>query len=86
VGADGAGKEGCIEPSQVFVFPPFRPQRPEIAKFEGGISNWALSAVQWAVDEEIIKGRTNMTIEPKGSATRAEAATLFMQFVELFIK
>ena len=50
------------------------------------ISDWALTAVKWAVAEGLIKGRTAMSIAPDGTANRAEAATLFMRYIEDFIK
>ncbi|MBQ3404312.1 MAG: S-layer homology domain-containing protein [Oscillospiraceae bacterium] len=46
------------------------------------ISDWAMEAVQWAVGVGLINGRTESTIVPAGTATRAEAATLFMRFAE----
>jgi hypothetical protein len=50
------------------------------------ISAWARPAVQWAIAEEIIVGRTLKTVVPDGMATRAEAATIIMKFIENFIK
>jgi hypothetical protein len=50
------------------------------------ISGWALTAVKWAVAEGLIKGRTATSIAPDGTANRAEAATLFMRYIEDFIK
>ncbi len=47
-----------------------------------GISTWAESAMQWASAEELINGVTETTLEPNGSATRAQVATIFMRFVE----
>ena len=44
------------------------------------VSAWALSAVQWAVGEGLIQGRTQTALVPGGNATRAEAAALFMRF------
>ena len=47
-----------------------------------GISTWAESAMQWANAEGLINGVTETTLEPNGSATRAQVATIFMRFVE----
>ncbi|MGN1027858.1 MAG: S-layer homology domain-containing protein, partial [Faecousia sp.] len=44
------------------------------------ISDWAAEAVQWAVGEGILGGRPNGTLDPKGLATRAEVAAMFMRF------
>ena len=46
------------------------------------ISNWALEAIAWANAEGLITGRTAATIVPGGTATRAEAATILMRFLE----
>lgn len=46
------------------------------------ISSYALSAIQWANAEGLITGDTSVTINPLGSATRAEAATILMRFCE----
>lgn len=45
------------------------------------ISGYALDAMRWAVDEGLITGVTDTTIEPLGTATRAQAATMFMRFM-----
>ena len=44
------------------------------------ISEYAIPAMQWAVGSGIITGRTNTTLVPKGTATRAEVATMVMRF------
>ena len=46
------------------------------------ISVWARDAMQWANAEGLIRGRTETTLVPKGSATRAEAAAILMRFLE----
>ena len=45
------------------------------------IHDWALSAMQWAVSEEIITGRPSGALDPRGFATRAEVATMMMRFL-----
>lgn len=50
------------------------------------IADWALPAIQWAVHEGVISGMTPTTIGPKGTATRAQAAAMFKNFIELFIE
>ncbi len=44
------------------------------------VSSWAVSAMQWAVVNGIITGTTPTTLSPSGSATRAQVATVLMQF------
>lgn len=46
------------------------------------ISEYAGPALNWAVGEGIIIGVTATTIEPQGTATRAQAAAMLMRFVE----
>ena len=50
------------------------------------ISDWALDAMKWANANGLINGRTTTTLEPGGTATRAEAATILMRFLENVIK
>ena len=50
------------------------------------VSEWALEAMQWANAEGLVNGRTAETLVPEGTATRAEAATLLMRFIEEFVK
>ena len=52
----------------------------------GEVSSWAMDAMRWAVGIGLIRGRTTDTLAPKGTATRAEVATMFMRFVEYLVK
>ena len=40
------------------------------------ISDWAVDGVRWAVEKGIISGKPGNLIDPKGTATRAEMATM----------
>ena len=44
------------------------------------VSGWALDAMRWANAEKFITGRTETTLDPQGSTTRAEAAAIFTRF------
>ena len=44
------------------------------------IDSYALSAMQWAVSKGVITGNTNGTLNPKGNATRAEAAAMIQKY------
>lgn len=44
------------------------------------ISSWATEPVSWAVGAGLINGRDGNMIAPQGTATRAEAATMFWRF------
>jgi len=46
------------------------------------ISEYAVSAMQWAVGEGLINGVGEGTLNPKGTATRAQVATILMRFCE----
>ena len=49
----------------------------------GGISYWAEEAMSWAVHHGIIQGANN-NLNPQGTATRAEVATIVMRVMMLF--
>lgn len=46
------------------------------------VSSYAVKAMQWAVDNGIISGTGNNTLNPKGTATRAQVATMLMRYIE----
>lgn len=46
------------------------------------VSEYATSAMQWAVDNELIQGTSKNILSPQGTATRAQVATILMRFVE----
>jgi len=47
------------------------------------ISSYALEAIKWANANGIINGYSNSTFNPKGTATRAQAAQMLKNFFEL---
>lgn len=55
-----------------------------IGKFDDceNISEYALEAVEWAVDSGLVKGMGNNTLAPQNGATRAEIAEMLMRFCE----
>lgn len=58
-------------------------------EFDKAGNAWMKEPVQWAVDAEIISGMTvngKNCVNPKGTATRAQAARMLMQFDELLSK
>ena len=46
------------------------------------ISEYAIPAMQWAVGEGIVGGKGGGILDPKGKATRAEAAVVLTRFLE----
>ena len=49
------------------------------------VSAYATDAMRWAVANGLIQG-SNSKLNPKGSATRAQVATILMRFMELYAK
>ena len=45
------------------------------------VSTWAMSAMQWAVGSGLVNGRTETTLNPTDTATRAEIATIMMRYM-----
>ena len=48
----------------------------------GSISDWAVEAVQWAVNAGLLSGVGGNQIAPTGTATRAQVAQILMNFCE----
>lgn len=46
------------------------------------ISDWAGEAMAWAVNAKVLSGKGNHTLDPKGTASRAEVAQVLMNFGE----
>ncbi len=55
-----------------------------LAAFTDGneVSDWAETAVRWAVGEGLMSGKGNGVLDPTETTTRAEAASMFMRFME----
>ncbi len=52
----------------------------------GDVSGYAVQAMNWAVGAELVGGMDGSTLQPKGSATRAQTATILMRFLENMAK
>lgn len=46
------------------------------------VSPWAREAMQWAVGAGLISGKNGSILDPTGTATRAEVASILMNFLE----
>ena len=44
------------------------------------VSSWAEAAMAWANGNELINGHDDGTLEPGGTTTRAQAASILMRF------
>ena len=53
----------------------------------GSVANWAYAAMSWAVGNGLIKGNAHDNgpdyLDPNGSATRAQTATIIMRYCQL---
>lgn len=48
----------------------------------GEVSPWAVEALSWATEYALIRGRPDGSLDPQGTATRAEVATILMRYLE----
>ena len=46
------------------------------------ISEYAISAMQWACGSGLVKGKTDISINPQDNAKRAEIAAILQRFLE----
>ena len=49
---------------------------------QASVSDWAAEAMSWALETGVIEGVTATTLQPQGTATRAQCAAMLMRFVE----
>ncbi len=58
--------------------------RADISNYQdrNEISNYALTAMQWACDAGIINGMSTTVLSPKGTTTRAQVAQMFKEYLE----
>ena len=49
------------------------------------VDSWAADAVKWAAGCGIVNGNTDGTLNPRGTATRAQVATIMMNYVEVLL-
>ena len=52
-----------------------------VYKDRDNISGWAEAAMKWAVANGLIRGRGDGTLDPTGTAARAEVAEILMRFM-----
>ncbi len=46
------------------------------------VDAWAMDALRWAVEQKIVTGRADGTLDPRGNANRAEVAAILMRYCE----
>ena len=47
------------------------------------ISDWAKGSVYWGIYNKLISGTAEMTISPKGTATRAQLARILVSYIDM---
>lgn len=54
----------------------------DLTKFPDGtdVANWAETAMEWANGNELINGHEDGTLDPQGTANRAQAASILMNY------
>ncbi len=59
-------------------------ERADISNYtdRDNVSSWALDSVKWSVAKGLIKGRTETTIAPKGTTTRAEISAVLERYLK----
>ena len=60
--------------------------RADLSKYSdvSAVSGWAKNALSWANAKGLVNGVTTTNLEPKGAATRAQAATMLQRFCEQY--
>lgn len=60
--------------------------RADLSAYEdaASVSDWAREAMEWAVAVGLINGRTETSLAPVSTATRAEVATLLMRYCRAY--
>ena len=87
--SDGTNADALITREQMVTMLYRFANSPEVAatgfgQFTDGasVSDWAVDAMAWALNNGVITGMGDGILSPAGSATRAQAAAMLMRFVE----
>ncbi len=87
--SDGSGMEENLTREQLAVMLWGYAGRPESSAGldaygdSASASDWAVQAMAWAVENGLISGMDDGTLNPQGTATRAQVATILFRFVSL---
>ena len=86
--SDGTDANGCVTREQLatmlwrYAGEPASSYSLSAFTDAANVSDYAATAMAWAVEHGIITGVTDTTLEPQGTATRAQCAAMLMRFVE----
>ena len=63
-------------------------EKGDLSAFTDGdtVSDWAQTAMEWAVGNGVLSGKGNNLLDPTGTASRAEVAQILMNFCNAFVK
>ncbi len=89
----GSSRNITREQMAVMLYNFAKSQNIELSKIYSGsnfkdtdkISSWAVESVDALVKAGILNGRDNGNFDPKGTATRAEIATMFVKFIDAYM-
>lgn len=89
----GSSRNITREQMAVMLYNFAKSQNIEFSKIYSGsnfkdtdkISSWAVESVNALVKAGILNGRDNGNFDPKGTATRAEIATMFVKFIDAYM-
>lgn len=58
--------------------------RESLAEFQdiGEISDYAMPAIRWAVEQNVVSGKGGGILDPRGNATRAEVASMLNRYLK----
>lgn len=88
--SDGTNPEGVVTREQlVTMLYRYMDSPAATGDFSGypdaaAVSDWAVNGMKWAVANGLISGTNTGALNPGGTATRAEVATIMMRFCEKF--
>ncbi|MBC8536407.1 S-layer homology domain-containing protein [Feifania hominis] len=65
-----------------------RSESAELSRFSDGekTADWAREAMQWAVGSWLVTGREGAVLDPTGTASRAEVATMLQRLIQALLK
>lgn len=89
----GSSRNITREQMSVMLYNFAKNQNIELSKIYSGsnfkdtdkISSWAVESVDALARAGILNGRDNGNFDPKGTATRAEIATMFVKFIDTYM-
>ena len=75
-------EETALDLDDAVVQEDYTTQGGDLNQFPDGgqVSDYAERAMQWAVSQGIVTGTPEGTLDPQGTATRAEMATMLARF------